>query len=260
MGPEQLCNDSVLMILTGIWSGQQELWSENIVKQNTLLNAIDAEFSAADEQQISWNECRDNIRTMFNTQNSVDYPMYMGTDVMTLARDIGRVKNGTIWKSNICENCGSNVPDLRPCNAMWELLKNHSAKVSDCAAEAWYRRNQSLCRSCGTPDVTKFEFNSTTPLVFFNFADQASYEIDYSFTQKMRTGTQKLTLAGVVYFGGFHFTARMIDKEYNIWKYDGMAHHGVPQRESTVENFDWRQMNRLNNRRASLIIYYAATS
>ena len=44
-------------------------------------------------------------------------------------------------------------------------------------------------------------------------------------------GTNKVehyTLVAVIYLGGFHFTARMVDCEGTIWSYDGRQNNGSP--------------------------------
>jgi hypothetical protein len=39
---------------------------------------------------------------------------------------------------------------------------------------------------------------------------------------------QRYLLRVIIYLGHFHFTARMIDSERNIWSYDGRRNGGVP--------------------------------
>ena len=44
-------------------------------------------------------------------------------------------------------------------------------------------------------------------------------------------GTNKVehyTLVAIIYLGGFHFTARMVDCEGTIWSYDGQQNNGSP--------------------------------
>jgi hypothetical protein len=44
----------------------------------------------------------------------------------------------------------------------------------------------------------------------------------------VRDGVLTYSIRGVIYLGQFHFTARMIHSDGNIWSYDGQKNHGIP--------------------------------
>ncbi|KAK0434713.1 hypothetical protein EV421DRAFT_1717320 [Armillaria borealis] len=48
-------------------------------------------------------------------------------------------------------------------------------------------------------------------------------------------------LAGIVYYGNCHFTARFVDFDGNVWFNDGMIHARSVNREGTVDTVDLMQ-------------------
>ncbi|EIM87775.1 uncharacterized protein STEHIDRAFT_54710 [Stereum hirsutum FP-91666 SS1] len=63
----------------------------------------------------------------------------------------------------------------------------------------------------------------------------------------------KYRLAGVVYHGTYHFTARLIDKNSNTWCHDGMTNAGKCIPAGKVK--DVPDMSVLEGRVACLAIY-----
>jgi len=67
--------------------------------------------------------------------------------------------------------------------------------------------------------------------------------------------TQELKLAGVVYFGQEHFTARVVDRSQRMWYHDGLT-----TRRNCIDNGQLNQISYQDlwfkeGRKASAIIY-----
>ncbi|KAF8573452.1 hypothetical protein K439DRAFT_1374132 [Ramaria rubella] len=58
-----------------------------------------------------------------------------------------------------------------------------------------------------------------------------------------------MNLRGIIYHGGYHFTARFIDARDNIWNHDGMQLDGQCRMESNINEIN---LSILDNRRACI--------
>jgi len=71
--------------------------------------------------------------------------------------------------------------------------------------------------------------------------------------------TKRYLLRAIIYLGRFHFSARMIDSERNIWSYDGRINGGIPWIahgcESTKNIVDREALVTFDGRAAYLYIY-----
>ena len=60
--------------------------------------------------------------------------------------------------------------------------------------------------------------NQQLPFIFIKLNDQISIR----FEQFIDYSDNKYRLCGIIYFGSFHFTCRLIDHEGKIWYHDGI--------------------------------------
>jgi len=63
---------------------------------------------------------------------------------------------------------------------------------------------------------------------------------------------QVYALQAVIYLGGEHFTARLLDQSATWWKYDGMWEFGVPRVDRVKDEVD---LLKKDDRRAAFLVY-----
>jgi len=63
---------------------------------------------------------------------------------------------------------------------------------------------------------------------------------------------QVYTLQAVIYIGGVHFTARLLDQSSTWWKYDGMWRFGAPRADHVKDEVDLLEND---DRRAAFLVY-----
>jgi len=72
-------------------------------------------------------------------------------------------------------------------------------------------------------------------------------------------GVNIYSLRAIVYLGQFHFTARLLDKQGGIWRYDGRENGGTPSREGSWSAIDEtaqsHALTSLDGRSAHLYVY-----
>ena len=63
-------------------------------------------------------------------------------------------------------------------------------------------------------------------------------------------------LCGVIYFGDFHFTSRIIDRKGNIWYYDGAQETSLQGcLEGTLDELDRNNLLFCKGRKAAMVLY-----
>ena len=63
-----------------------------------------------------------------------------------------------------------------------------------------------------------------------------------------------LYLRGIIYLGGYHFTARFIDSDGNIWFHDGQRGH-LAEKDGTLETTSDKELRTCRGRKLVLAIY-----
>ncbi|TDL15283.1 hypothetical protein BD410DRAFT_732934 [Rickenella mellea] len=83
--------------------------------------------------------------------------------------------------------------------------------------------------------------------------------ISHKLTWKIWDDTKTLRLAGIIYLGNAHFTARIIDQNQNVWWHDGMTTKNKCINEGNLKNITPQKLKLLDGRKACLVIYEACT-
>ncbi|KAF8580245.1 hypothetical protein K439DRAFT_1357565, partial [Ramaria rubella] len=62
----------------------------------------------------------------------------------------------------------------------------------------------------------------------------------------------KMSLCGIIYHGGYHFTSQIIDKTGNIWTHDGMKFDGQCKMTGKISP---EELGFLDFRKACIAVY-----
>ncbi|KAI0793102.1 hypothetical protein BC629DRAFT_1261903, partial [Irpex lacteus] len=62
-------------------------------------------------------------------------------------------------------------------------------------------------------------------------------------------------LIGIIYYGGVHFTSRVIDSDGRVWYYDGIETQHTCQYEGTVADIEYERLTSAKSRVYSTVIY-----
>jgi hypothetical protein len=64
-----------------------------------------------------------------------------------------------------------------------------------------------------------------------------------------------LSLRGIVYYGNYHYTSRIIDINRKVWFHDGMITGSSSQLEGSAVNVEERYFNKCNHKNVALLVY-----
>lgn len=246
--------DSMFTILRLIWDERRLLWGE-VRTQNNLMALIHDEFAAADAGQKSWDESRDALRIKFQEHDGETYRLYAGTDVLEMSTQLSRLNNSGVTASTLCHSCGNRRNETVVKESITAIDEGRDKTILECLRKRWTRSRGSICITCSTRENSDITFRTVPPLMFVQAATntQAKYSIESELAITTAEGNNvNMKLAGIIYYGSNHFTARLLRNSGEVWGYDGMRDGGRPWR-LTETNREW---NTLNGKKASVLIYY----
>ena len=125
--------------------------------------------------------------------------------------------------------------------------------------------NQSLFQhspTCFTPFRTSYTYilENCSPLLTFEIAPNTiplhvPNKKIYIKTSLLNS-TQEYNLRAIIYYGSYHFTTRLFDKENNIWIYDGQKNNGFPKFDGTLlDDSNLNNLTSLEDRTGHIYIY-----
>jgi hypothetical protein len=166
---------------------------------------------------------RDEIRKLLHTQNNEKFPYgRAGTSLSDLTLEIFSSSRNISHQQEKCTNCNftrnSTEGDL---GCVFSLGSNSTVSTSYALKNHGYDLD-GFCPLCSfnmRMEIFYTEFPSV--LVF----DHSAFNIKPSKDIKFRTEdnqTIKYRLRGLLYFGSFHFTSRILSPEGDVWFHDGI--------------------------------------
>ena len=67
--------------------------------------------------------------------------------------------------------------------------------------------------------------------------------------------TEAYRLCGIIYFGDFHFTSRIIEADGKTWYNDGVELGRRSKFQGNIDNMDAAKLSRAKKRKSSVAIY-----
>ena len=121
------------------------------------------------------------------------------------------------------------------------------------------------CAQCNMCLTTSLAFVNSPPVLFLEVPMKAGSSLSgilpswhIEVPSPSYTSSKKCYwLTGVIYFGSFHFTSRLISENDSVWKYDGQSNNGVPIFEFTTLRSDSELLHflTLDSRKAHIYVY-----
>ena len=173
---------------------------------------------------------RDRVREDLHQTLPESFPYgTVGTSVAELCTELfkEREKYGT-W-INQCQGCNRQSNMHRVKHMTWycsRAVYNQSIQRGGTyrilTASEWINvirtsRAEQNCRNCEGIVVRKLNFNKMPATILMWVED-----VKIKWEQLITVENTQYQLAGLIYFGSFHFTSRIIDKDGSIWYHDGV--------------------------------------
>ena len=201
---------------------------------------------------------RDNIRLKLHTANPILFPLNgnAGTAVDRLCEYLFDEGPNSQWITS-CAHCKQTLASDTPARATWQIDKEgwmtspeRHGSYKSATTTAWLkalncRKSEIICPSCSKKAVRHLQLNSMPSFIMIAAAPIQKIKVNWEHYMSMNNTQYRL--CGLVYFANWHFTARIVTDDGNIWFHDGMHTQHVCAAESNIANTPSQTLSKVQN-------------
>ena len=226
--------DSILSIIHFLWLVNKPVWNSWIRQINNLhLRELCLDFEKIDYNIETLPSARDKLRHRLQQISNDKFPWGGFTSIEDILHYILETNSTTF---NSFFNCphftGYTEIQNTTCLITAETTRLHSIGN-------WINNIRELyrCNMCQGNIQTVTKMSQNIPILAFHFAGHKPF-IDPVFNVNINEQNITYVLNGVIYFGHYHFTSRIINKSGLIWFHDGITTGNDVIYEGTLNNIN----------------------
>jgi hypothetical protein len=216
--------DSLFTVLFDIWKENEFIWNVNArFLKSKYLRLLGSGFLSVSQGNKTLESVRDEIRKVLHAKDKNAFPYgRVGTSLSQLALEIFSSSTKIALRQDRCTNCDFAKTAIEDRMGCVFLLDFHSTVSTSYTLG---RHGHDLEERCGVclSNMRAHVFYTEFPLMLL--VDHSAYIVKPSKMIKFYredNETVKYRLVGLLYFGGFHFTSRIISPDGDVWYHDGM--------------------------------------
>ena len=248
--------DSVLTIFLSIWKQNPSKWKKNFKDMNRVMNVLAGGFHRVNENQGTLESARNKVRHLLHQRSPRTFPYgQVGTPISELIEYLLRSDNiiASAWMRCVECDAESNLnDDLQTC--VIQCPRAHNCTISACLQKRLQSRDpERRCTDCNGEMDRIMCFNVVPKMLVFSVQDES---VIVSKKISFRDGDTRavFSLKGVIYFGDFHFTARVC-AEGSVWFHDGMTTGRGCTYEKKLAEFADSELSTCRGKCLTLVIY-----
>ena len=261
--------DSLYSILYNVYRSQNILWRTEIANLNSNLQLFSELFADVADSSITMETARDTLREALHIQDKQTFPLrgYTGTDIFALTHEMLRQDN-FYDQQRCCEKCDIIQSEARDrtiykdfmliqcLKTVWTKAPRTVRDPQKHTAIEWLtaylkQRSNQKCVTCNSKMINKLVFNDTPLFLAFYAKD-----VDIAWNASINFAQQKYRLCGIIYYGSFHFTSRIITTHGDIWYNDGMVTKEKCSYEGNIRNASIEMLNIASDGKHCLLSLY----
>jgi len=248
--------DSVITILLAIWSSEPAKWKGQFKDMNMVMNVLATGFYRASENRGTLESARNRVRHLLHQRSPGLFPYgQVGTPVSEMTEQLLRSDNAiaSSWLRCVdCENENSLNIDLQTC--VIQCSEYCECTISMCLQKKFRDCHpRRKCVHCDGDIDKVMRFNIIPKLLVFSVFD-ASVRVSKKISFRDGDSMIVFSLKGIVYFGDFHYTARVCVGG-SVWFHDGMSTGRDCTYEKRLNEFTDVELSTCNGKTLSLVFY-----
>lgn len=258
--------DSLLTILLSVYTECKQQWLAVVPEQNAHLSRVTTWFDGKNNDVASYTAAiRHSLRHILHAQDPEVFPNgLVGTDIYALVRELLQTSEDSQSQSFACQSCHYMSESEGACNVLWDTSKEvwkkslyRGGSYKGQSVTAWLgaifnQKTSQICPQCERSLHQCIRYDTAPAFVALNIHNVKA-EICTEVT--LPDHPNRYRLCGLIYFGKFHFTCRVVDKHGDVWFHDGIktGHNLVP--EGNTLNLDSSVLQRAGKRKVSVLLY-----
>jgi hypothetical protein len=215
--------DSLILIIYHIWIRHTMIWTDRLLEINSdYLRILVDGFTNVIQARTSLENTRDNLRHLLYERHPRLFPMGRNyASVGDLASHIFGQSKSISYVRSMCSHCQHvSGESIRPVTFVNSVRSGFAGTASDWMMQRTHTTR--YCPSCGEQLMRISNYVNVPSILIFEHVNE--YDLDIQKSIQLTVAKQKtnFSLRGMIYFGGYHFTSRVISLEGNVWYNDGM--------------------------------------
>jgi len=214
--------DCLFTILRNVYNHNNQQWNERVNEANRFMNMLTTGWQSEDQvHEVT----QDKIQKLLHILDPEAFTMGDGTDLFALCRIILLYNTYVLKHNYVCYECNDLFKSEDQIFAWWYLNSTKPSQISKLLKTEWEDKihHRYRCTSCNGQIIMTTHVNDQHPPNLSFSIGNINVKITASLSLKINQTSVKYRLCGVIYHGGFHFTAQLLDKAMNTYYYDGMT-------------------------------------
>lgn len=250
--------DSTLFILANLWASDPVKWTASLSGRNDVAASMASGWTDVVAGKKTLNSVRDDVRNFLFDMDSDTFPKgHRGASLDDLAVQLTRSEMEEVQTFS-CSNllCSGKIKySIAGPHHLFDYLGLD--KSMQAAFDNKYKdMDLASCPKCGG-DLDSFPIHDIAPSLFFVnvYSDGAAFDIPTTVIARCdRRGNVTLRICGLLYAGGFHFTARFCRPDGSLWYHDSIDSSPRAVRDGSLSNGS-THIFRANNRTLHTVVY-----
>jgi len=228
--------DSILSIIHAVWMNSSCLWTEYLKTLNNVhLRKLIKDFEKVKENVTTLESARERLRRSLQKVSNEKFPWGEFTSISDILGCILTTEYVTI---NTILTCPQHNTTLYTQNNSCLII---AGRFEIHSISHWMRNfcesSQHHCDVCHEKLKIVNNFCQALPILAFQFSGQRPI-IDSNITINVNGASASYTLRGVIYFGDYHYTSRIVNELGLVWFHDGIATGNSVIYEGNVNDMD----------------------
>ena len=268
--------DSFFTILMNLWKQALPNKYHSVAEQNRYCNTLLEKFGEVGKGILTWEAARDQTRTVLTSDAAGRRAFGFHRDRVAVAELMEKMLTLssptmlTSWHCSHCsivaqgqpsfslvQHCTPQMSEDQPMaetSSPVEGMLYHTQQWLNLSLNIKHRRTCNTCRRRIAEGTRKYITTPDLVVMTMEYIPHAIIDPDLElFT--LNNGTQRLQLAGIIYFGTEHFTARIVDKDRGVWYHDGISTGRHCIYNGRFDRISKEDMWKVDGRSACAVIY-----
>jgi hypothetical protein len=248
--------DAVFMILYSIWRSDSLRWCESFANSQSIwLNYFQNCFSPQTASLPTLEDIQDGWRCQLHAQAPENFSWGTFVSLYQLLYDVFLTELIVRVPKFLCDLHPSVNIQFNPMPLQSFLMSSGTDQFS--SISEWIQCDGQLvrhrCQECGLHLKQKTEWRVVPEILSFEIALSAQMIIDPKISIVVNGNSHLYQLRGVIYFGGQHFVARLIEQDTTVWYHDGVLTGRNMIYEGLLESVDLKHCH--DNKTPSALFY-----
>ena len=247
--------DSLLVTLYNFWQDNPEQWSGIFEGMNEHLNLLSHGFLGILNKSLTFEDVRDYWRAKLHDNDAVYYPNgRVGTSVGRLAAELFKTNAVISSSQQICSKC--NYAEDPVYDRLGYVV--HADQSINTSTAEWIasmsQKSHMICPDCNR-NMQNTIFYKTPPHMLVLEYPTTDIQTSHSIIFDYDDNIVKLELRGIVYYGHYHFTSRIISNDKHVWYHDGITTAHACTYEGLLNHMDNHELKNCRGGSLSMAIY-----